>query len=428
MRLNVATSELLAAGVMGLATACQVDLRSESGNTTDANPVISVENPPLTFGPRANETKIVLVKPDAVSISVVRLRSYNEAGVESGRDDKIVTDVTAPEVAPEAPGVSDADSDSALLSDKPQQDNAIESDLIRWDAEEETVIILWSNILNAPHIKQPLYLECEWNNGSAAGNTSTFLFSASCEDEDEDGSGPRIWPVENNTMFPARNERIQTFESAQSAQSIVSASVTAASIIPPFATAPAPASTPEISPPAVSAGGPASASSKEDAGGLSKDGVIGVAVGVTLGGLLILATLAWLFYTRRRHSKLSGVDKLTVPSKEMPGLLDPSPPPSRQSASAGRVPSDTPPFAPFADNAGRAPKARSLRKTATNMPLVSSSQMNPVGSLGTSAPAIDVRYLHLVEDGMSEEEIRRLEEEERQLDAAIESAGRNSNP
>lgn len=37
---------------------------------------------------------------------------------------------------------------------------------------------------------------------------------------------------------------------------------------------------------------------------------------------------------------------------------------------------------------------------------------------------ISTRYAHLVEEGMTEDEIRRLEDEERQLDAAIEQAGR----
>ncbi|KAK4144674.1 uncharacterized protein C8A04DRAFT_27611 [Dichotomopilus funicola] len=49
---------------------------------------------------------------------------------------------------------------------------------------------------------------------------------------------------------------------------------------------------------------------------------------------------------------------------------------------------------------------------------------------GASAPGratprgLTTPYAHLVEDGMTEDEIRRLEEEERQLDAAIEQAGR----
>ncbi|KAK8053123.1 hypothetical protein PG996_012424 [Apiospora saccharicola] len=50
----------------------------------------------------------------------------------------------------------------------------------------------------------------------------------------------------------------------------------------------------------------------------------------------------------------------------------------------------------------------------------------------TSRPGSEVRspsrYAHLIEEGMTEDEIRRLEDEERQLDAAIENAGRHGRP
>ncbi|KAK8018360.1 hypothetical protein PG991_007550 [Apiospora marii] len=50
----------------------------------------------------------------------------------------------------------------------------------------------------------------------------------------------------------------------------------------------------------------------------------------------------------------------------------------------------------------------------------------------TSRPVSEVRspsrYAHLIEEGMTEDEIRRLEDEERQLDAAIEDAGRHGRP
>ncbi|KAK8070156.1 hypothetical protein PG994_006772 [Apiospora phragmitis] len=50
----------------------------------------------------------------------------------------------------------------------------------------------------------------------------------------------------------------------------------------------------------------------------------------------------------------------------------------------------------------------------------------------TDRPGSEVRspsrYAHLIEEGMTEDEIRRLEDEERQLDAAIEDAGRHDRP
>ncbi|KAK4131925.1 hypothetical protein BT67DRAFT_139025 [Trichocladium antarcticum] len=46
------------------------------------------------------------------------------------------------------------------------------------------------------------------------------------------------------------------------------------------------------------------------------------------------------------------------------------------------------------------------------------------GGPSATPRALATPYAHLVEDGMTEDEIRRLEDEERQLDAAIEQAGR----
>lgn len=54
------------------------------------------------------------------------------------------------------------------------------------------------------------------------------------------------------------------------------------------------------------------------------------------------------------------------------------------------------------------------------------SSLPPHGGARSPTPPISSRYAHLVEEGMTDEEIRRLEEEERALDVAIEDAGRSS--
>ncbi|KAK3937120.1 hypothetical protein QBC46DRAFT_344935 [Diplogelasinospora grovesii] len=59
--------------------------------------------------------------------------------------------------------------------------------------------------------------------------------------------------------------------------------------------------------------------------------------------------------------------------------------------------------------------------TASGIPVARSPTLSTSRSAG--AP-VSAQYAHLVEEGMTEDEIRRLEEEERQLDAAIEQAGR----
>ncbi|KAK3336509.1 hypothetical protein B0T19DRAFT_409664 [Cercophora scortea] len=52
------------------------------------------------------------------------------------------------------------------------------------------------------------------------------------------------------------------------------------------------------------------------------------------------------------------------------------------------------------------------------------AQSDDVARSPHTSAVVPSQYAHLVEEGMTEDEIRRLEEEERQLDAAIEQAGR----
>jgi hypothetical protein len=70
-------------------------------------------------------------------------------------------------------------------------------------------------------------------------------------------------------------------------------------------------------------------------------------------------------------------------------------------------------FAPYTD---RAPTSNGTR-SQTDLP--ASGTRSPT-------PPISQRYAHLIEEGMTEDEIRRLDEEERHLDVAIETAGRTS--
>jgi hypothetical protein len=88
-------------------------------------------------------------------------------------------------------------------------------------------------------------------------------------------------------------------------------------------------------------------------------------------------------------------------------------------------------FTPYSDRPGAAagaaagsagtPSVRAASMAQTDEARVSVPSPIP----GRATPrALTTPYAHLVEDGMTEDEIRRLEEEERQLDAAIEQAGR----
>lgn len=75
------------------------------------------------------------------------------------------------------------------------------------------------------------------------------------------------------------------------------------------------------------------------------------------------------------------------------------------------------PFTSYSDRPGGAP----------SVPTASIAPADEARATSVPSPtprALTTPYAHLIEEGMTEEEIRRLEEEERQLDAAIEQAGR----
>jgi hypothetical protein len=236
-------------------------------------------------------------------------------------------------------------------------------------------------------------------------------------------------------------------------------------------------STPEDSPKDSSEDIPKSANS-----GLPQGAIIGIAVGCGVAGLLAIAALVWFLLRRRQqkkallpvdsaYSSANRADELMA-EKEASADVDVSPhsPYSDEGASAGGVGGggggvgtgtgsgsvgggeavatgaagaaasfnsrqhlQDPPrsFTPYSDRPGAAagaaagsagtPSVRAASMAQTDEARVSVPSPIP----GRATPrALTTPYAHLVEDGMTEDEIRRLEEEERQLDAAIEQAGR----
>ncbi|KAI0391574.1 hypothetical protein F5Y17DRAFT_401190 [Xylariaceae sp. FL0594] len=222
--------------------------------------------------------------------------------------------------------------------------------------------------------------------------------------------------------------------------------------------------------------------------GLGTGAIVGIAVGVG-GGVLVIATvLVWFFCARRRRRDASsskansninngtnnkdmlksydssdlglGMGGVHVPhDKEMPHQVAEASH-SRES-SFGQHGHDQDPevYAPYSDRPSTpTPKPpqplqnehqqheydyeygldnQKARMPAHTSPLSvansrSKSQTEsgmktaagPAATTTTTTTTTTTSYAHLVEEGMTAEEIRRLEEEERQLDAAIESAGR----
>ncbi|KAF4952073.1 hypothetical protein FSARC_12738 [Fusarium sarcochroum] len=151
-------------------------------------------------------------------------------------------------------------------------------------------------------------------------------------------------------------------------------------------------------------------------GGLSTGAKAGIAVGAVIGGLLIFGALAFFLLRRRRRNKKPGDEYITQQTyavdKETHGRATDSP------------------NSPYSDENHMQPVAidnidRDRGAPATPPPGRSSIGSHGRGSNGAQTPqGMNTNVAHLVEDGMTADEIRRLEEEERQLDDEIERAAR----
>ncbi|KAK0737654.1 hypothetical protein B0T21DRAFT_169582 [Apiosordaria backusii] len=190
--------------------------------------------------------------------------------------------------------------------------------------------------------------------------------------------------------------------------------------------------------------------------GLELGAIIGIAVGCGLAGLLAVLGIIW-FIVRRRQQKQDLLpvgsfnsdnrgDDLMAEKEARTGVdVDASPnsPYSDDGHANGAYPPGTavittaaaaiPPhqdqsrsYTPYSDRPGAAAGATPSIRTdsiAQNDEGARANVPSPIPGRATPR-GLTTPYAHLVEEGMTEEEIRRLEEEERQLDAAIEQAGR----
>lgn len=152
-------------------------------------------------------------------------------------------------------------------------------------------------------------------------------------------------------------------------------------------------------------------------GGLSTGAKAGIAVGAVIGGLLIIGALAFFFLRRRRRSKQLGEDYTSQQAytvdKETHGRATDSP------------------NSPYSDENQVQPVALQNishdhdEQTARGTPTPGAVPRTSTGSRNAPTPqGMSSNVAHLVEDGMTAEEIRRLEQEERELDDEIERAAR----
>jgi hypothetical protein len=290
------------------------------------------------------------------------------------------------------------------------------------------------------------FLQAKWDRGESYSRNFTVVSDKDNSDRYSELFGSPL-PFQNETGTPASMRNNQSPNSSGGAQPTATSGVLGGSTQPADA---------------ISAGG-----------GLSSGAVIGIAVACGVVGLLLVFALVWFLVRRNQKKKEripvdssyasgnrtdelmaekeAGADVDVAPHSPYSDEGTPAAGPSgtyqdgaaHETAAAIAAGAVAPPahhplqqqdqarsFSPYSDrpspggtgNAAGTPIARSASVIGqADEPRVSVPSATP----GRSTPrALTTPYAHLVEEGMTEEEIRRLEDEERQLDAAIEQAGR----
>lgn len=145
-------------------------------------------------------------------------------------------------------------------------------------------------------------------------------------------------------------------------------------------------------------------------GSLSDGAKAGIGAGAGVAGLILIGLLIFFFLRRRRRRAARSTEKTSLtPANDF--IRD------KESHSARVAES---PHSPASED------DRARDSAFTGGDAAERAPASPVPTTGTGSGQRDVpsAMAHLVEEGMSEADIRRLEEEERALDQAIEQAGR----
>lgn len=170
-------------------------------------------------------------------------------------------------------------------------------------------------------------------------------------------------------------------------------------------------------------------------GGLGQGAIIGIAVGCGVVGLLLVFGIVWLVVRRRKlkqsahpggsyNAERRGED--LIAEKEANAGVDEdaaSGAPIAGAVAAHHRQDQARSYTPYSDLPGATGSASIHTASISHNDESRANVPSPIPGRATPR-GLTTPYAHLVEEGMTEEEIRRLEEEERQLDAAIEQAGR----
>ncbi|KIL94968.1 hypothetical protein FAVG1_01899 [Fusarium avenaceum] len=251
-----------------------------------------------------------------------------------------------------------------------------------------------SNCETAQFYGKDMFIQIDWEKNGATGYTKTELFT-----------------VTDSTDIKKVEELKDNLESDQKAQGSLETTM------PPGTESTSSPTSPSSS--SVADGSSNNGSSNGGGGGLSTGATAGIAVGAVLGALLIGA-LAWFFLRRRRRNQRAGDDYVTQQTYAVDKETH-----NRTADSPNSPYSDENHMQPvFLGNLDRDRDAAPPPPPA-GVPRSSFGSHDRGNNSGTQTPqGMSRNVAHLVEDGMTADEIRRLEEEERQLDDEIERAAR----
>ncbi|KAL7936060.1 hypothetical protein V8C35DRAFT_248395 [Trichoderma chlorosporum] len=159
-------------------------------------------------------------------------------------------------------------------------------------------------------------------------------------------------------------------------------------------------------------------------GGLSKGAIAGIAVACSVVGILVIGGLAWFFLRRRRRRHFdqgynAAGQRTTsfIATKEVQPSV-----------------AESPIGSPFSDDGPGTRSMNAMLPLQTTAAGTSAARMAPTHGNESDRPDtaasgnnnMSRNIAHLVEEGMTEADILRLEEEERHLDAEIERAARRT--
>ncbi|KAI1371681.1 hypothetical protein F4677DRAFT_287572 [Hypoxylon crocopeplum] len=427
MRLDVSIFGILAS-LTGLVAADGDDSRGsgDSGGTatisSSSNMIISMDAlpTPAVFTPsKGNRTFHYVREPGIIELEVtaVFLRRYEDDVMIGTGDLEGLSGSTGSNTSAEI-------SEEVILR---RQAGPAPLPPLHFNVTHDTVNLPISADLSeySINIGQPLYYEFVWENSTFSGSSFSQLIAVTT-----DAGFTDAYNALQNTNMGTSPAKPETLTASSSDTTPATATTTAVSTSPTSS---------------VEAAAHVSSSS----GGLATGAIAGIAVGCSVAGLLIIAFIVWFFFFRRRSTRerVRGAD-FAADSGTRSMMHD------KEAAAAGI--SESSPHSTYADDGGRLhdPRRRSMPPgggggatddTGSYAPYSDRAQSpSPPGAVGAAAgagsqtdlhtttttrsvtPPFNTRYAHLIEEGMTEDEIRRLEEEERHLDAAIEDAGRAS--